>query len=295
MKTRGRFLVIIAGILWGFTGLFVRRLTVLGLMPMEIAFLRLLVALTILSCYLLIGRRRDIVTVKRKDLPIFIAAGLVSLTFFNFFYFHSIIYSTVAIAVCLLYTAPAFVVLLSALLFHEHITGRKAVALVIIFCGCVCASGVFVGDQIISPRGFFFGIGSGICFGMFSIFSRILLNRGYVALSVTFFTLVVGTIGTAFFVDMAALFASLTMTMIFYAIGIGFFCSFLPYLLYPAGLKYLETGEAAMLVTSEPLTAAVVSVVFVGEPLTFSVATGILLIIGGIVVINLRRNAEARE
>ena len=156
MKTRGRFLVIIAGILWGFTGLFVRRLTVLGLMPMEIAFLRLLVALTILSCYLLIGRRRDIVTVKRKDLPIFIAAGLVSLTFFNFFYFHSIIYSTVAIAVCLLYTAPAFVVLLSALLFHEHITGRKAVALVIIFCGCVCASGVFVGDQIISPRGFFF-------------------------------------------------------------------------------------------------------------------------------------------
>ena len=91
MKTRGRLLVIIAGILWGFTGLFVRRLTVLGLMPMEIAFLRLLVALTILSCYLLIGRRRDIVTVKRKDLPIFIAAGLVSLTFFNFFYFHSII------------------------------------------------------------------------------------------------------------------------------------------------------------------------------------------------------------
>ncbi len=295
MKTRGRFLVIIAGSFWGFTGLFVRRLTGLGLMPMEIAFLRLLVALTILSCYLLIGRRRDIVSVKGKDLPVFIAAGLVSLTFFNFFYFNSIVYSTVAVAVCLLYTAPAFVVLLSAILFHERITVRKAVALMIIFGGCVCASGVFIGDQMISPRGFLFGIGSGICFGMFSIFSRVLMNRGYEALTVTFFTLAVGTIGTAFFVDIPALFTALTPTIILYGIGIGVCCSFLPYLLYPAGLKHLETGEAAMLVTSEPLTAAVVSVVLVGEPLTFSVATGILLIVGGIVVMNIHRKSAAEK
>ena len=295
MKNRGRFLVISAGIFWGCTGLFVRRLTALGLMPMEIAFFRLVVALTIFSCYLLIGRRKDILTVKRKDLPVFIAAGLVSLTFFNFFYFNSIIYSTVAIAVSLLYTAPAFVVLLSAVLFRERITARKAIALVIIFAGCVCASGVFIGDQMISPRGLFFGIGSGICFGMFSIFSRVLLNRGYEALTVSFFSLVVGLAGTAFFVNVPALIVALTPTVIVYGIAIGVICSFLPYLLYPAGLQYLETGEAAMLVTSEPLTAAVVSVVFIGEPLTVSVSTGIFLIIAGIVFMNLRRKKHSQN
>lgn len=121
------------------------------------------------------------------------------------------------------------------------------------------------------------------------------MNRGYEALTVTFFTLAVGTIGTAFFVDIPALFAALTPTIILYGIGIGVCCSFLPYLLYPAGLKHLETGEAAMLVTSEPLTAAVVSVVLVGEPLTFSVATGILLIVGGIVVMNLHRKSAAEK
>ncbi len=287
MKNQGRFLVITAGALWGFTGLFVRRLSELGLAPMEIAFIRMIVAVTVIGVYLLAGRRRDLIAVKRKDLPFFIGTGIVSLMLFNYFYFNSITYSTVAIAVCLLYTAPAFVVLLSAILFRERITPRKAVALAVIFGGCICASGVFGGEQALSPRGFLFGIGSGFCFGMFSIFSRVLLDRGYAAMTVAFFALAVGAVGTAFFVDVPAVIAAAaTPEVLLYGVGLGVCCSFLPYLLYPTGLRHLETGEAAMLVTSEPLVAAMVSVVLLGEPLTFSVAAGIFLIIAGIVIIN---------
>ena len=41
----------------------------------------------------------------------------------------------------LLYTAPTFVVLLSALFWREKITKQKLLALIIAFFGCCCVAG----------------------------------------------------------------------------------------------------------------------------------------------------------
>ena len=53
-------------------------------------------------------------------------------------------------------------------------------------------------------------------------------------------------------------------------------------------MRKLEAGEAAMLATSEPVMAAVASAVLLSEPLSGFVVLGIVLIIGGIVLMNIR-------
>lgn len=67
-------------------------------------------------------------------------------------YFHTIQASSMAVAAVLLYTSPAFVILLSALCFHEKITLQKLGALVVTFAGCVLVTGLFpLGQQSVAP------------------------------------------------------------------------------------------------------------------------------------------------
>ena len=68
-----------------------------------------------------------------------------------------------SMASILLYTAPCFVMLMSATIFGEKITVQKAVALLIAFLGCVLTTGI-VGNRsvTITTVGILTGIGSGI-------------------------------------------------------------------------------------------------------------------------------------
>lgn len=70
--------------------------------------------------------------------------------------------------------------------------------------------------------------------------------------------------------------------------AVAVFSCLLPYVLFTTGMKKLEAGEAAMLATSEPVMAAVASTVILSEPLSGFVILGIVLIVGGIVLMNLK-------
>lgn len=64
-------------------------------------------------------------------------------------------------AAILLYTAPTFVVILSALLWKDRITKRKLAALVLAFLGCCFVAGILNGALTLTPEGLLLGIGSG--------------------------------------------------------------------------------------------------------------------------------------
>ena len=67
--------------------------------------------------------------VNPKDLWCFFGTGIVSMVFFNYCYFRLISISSLSVAAVMLYTAPVFVMLLSAVLFRERITRRQGVAM----------------------------------------------------------------------------------------------------------------------------------------------------------------------
>ena len=125
----------------GSMGIFVRKFEECGLGSLDIAAIRAITTMCILFLFLLFYNR-SLLRIKLRDLWCFLGTGLLSIVFFNYCYFRAITMTSLSVAAVLLYTAPAFVMILSYLLFHEKFTVRKSIALVLTFVGCVFVTGI---------------------------------------------------------------------------------------------------------------------------------------------------------
>lgn len=282
--------ILMAGTLWGSMGIFVRKLAGNGLGPLEIVALRSLGALFMTGVILLIYDRK-LFRIKMKDIWCFIGTGILSLTFFNYCYFQTIITTSLATAAIMLYTAPVFVVLMSFFLFKEKLTGRKCVAMLTAFLGCVLVTGVISsGGMSVSAKGMMFGLGSGIGYALYSIFSRYALEKGYSSFTISFYTFLFSTVGTFCLVNLQTMTGklladSLTEDMI-YIFGIALIATVLPYLFYTYGLESVENGRASIIASIEPVVATLIGVILFHETLTFSGVLGIVCVLMAIVMLN---------
>ena len=128
----GAGLVLAGASLWGLIGLFNRALLGAGLGPESIVLVRNLGGLVVLALVLAVWKR-EAFRVQGKHLGWFFGTGVVSVVFFTWCYFSCQEQCSLAVAAILLYTSPAFVVLLSALLWRDKITKRKLLALGLTF------------------------------------------------------------------------------------------------------------------------------------------------------------------
>ena len=172
-----------AGFCWGFMGFFTRQLAAFGINSNEAIIVRCSVAAV---CFGLLILFRDPVQfrIRIKDLWCFLGSGLLSLLFFTFCYFHAISMMSLSAAAILLYTAPAIVTLLSAVLFREKITKTKIAAVLIAFAGCCLVSGIGT-DTVLTLQGILYGLGAGFGYALYTIFSRYALQRGYSSSTIT--------------------------------------------------------------------------------------------------------------
>ena len=66
----------------------------------------------------------------------------------------------------------------------------------------------------------------------------------------------------------------------------------IPTVLYAYGMQHIETGDASLLSTTELITGSIVSMTFLGEPLSCIVIVGIIIIILGMLVMNCKKNRK---
>ena len=78
----GDILIIIAGLFWGSMGIFVRHLNALGFSSIQVACLRLVTAGILFAVILLIKDPKGF-KISPKDIPLFLALGIVSILFFT--------------------------------------------------------------------------------------------------------------------------------------------------------------------------------------------------------------------
>jgi drug/metabolite transporter (DMT)-like permease len=270
--------VLAAGILWGAIGLFNRRLTAAGLSVQSIVLVRNLGSLLVLGAFFL-ARDRGVFRLRLRHLPLFLGTGVVSILLFTLCYFSCQQLCSLAVAAALLYTAPAFVVLFSALLWHEKLTRRKLAALLLAFLGCTFVAGLWSGDAHVTAWGLALGVGSGLFYGLYSIFGHYALAH-YSPYTVTFYTFVSAGLGSLVLLrpaELAAVFSQPGTPWL--ALGLVVVSTVLPYLLYTQGLAHLESGKASILASIEPITAAVVGVLAFAEPMTVWVLSGLACIL----------------
>lgn len=280
----GILLVLTAGVSWGLLGIFVRGLGDFGLSTADIAALRSCGAALVL-CVSFALTRRKAYAVKLRHLWCMAGCGILSITCFNICYFETLRHSTVNIAVVLLYTAPAFVMVMAAVFFGERLTLRKIAAVAAVLLGCVLIGGVFSSGGTLSRTVLLWGLGSGFCYALYTVFGRCAQNRGYDSCAITLWTFIFSGSAGIFLLDWrTALGAASSGGPHFWILlaGLVLIATILPYCTYTAGLKRLTPSTSAITATVEPLAGTLVGIFVFHEKLTAEAAAGMVLILGAV-------------
>ena len=289
VKKLAPFLVILAGCCWATMGIFVRHLNAIGLASMEIVEARSMLTAVIMLLALAVFRH-DLLKVKAKDVWCFAGGGIVSIILFNYCYFQTIQLASLSTAAILLYTSPIFVLLLSVPLFGEKLTRRKLICLAMAFGGCALASGLASGGMALSPQVLLFGLGSGFGYGLYSIFSRFALQRGYHPITITTYVFLFAAIGGVPLTDFGQILqvAGEGMGNVLYLLLYTFVTTIVPYIAYTSGLQHVENGVAAVLACIEPVMATVFGIFVFREIPDVLGWAGIVLVMTALVLLNLQ-------
>lgn len=295
MKKLAVLLVVIAGTLWGIIGYFVRAFLELGLSSMQIVSIRMVISAVLFSLFALIFNRK-LFRIKLKDLWCFLGSGIVSVAFFSFCYFKAIEYSSLSVASILLYTAPIFVMLFSALLFKEKLTALKIVSVALAFMGCLFVTGVISSGGNITLASVLYGLGSGVCYALYSIFSRFALDRNYSPLTITLYTFIFASIASLCIIDIKPVINVMTNSVndLVFCIAFAILSCVLPYVTYTLGLKYIAPSTASIVASIEPVVATITGAILFNEAVQFPYGyIGIALVVLSIVLINLHFKKKA--
>lgn len=285
--------IITAAALWGCIGVFLKLLTAAGFTSMEGVAIRALAACVIYGGFLAFTNP-EALKICPKDWYYFFGTGVCSLLFFNWCYFSAISRSSMSVAAVLLYTAPVFVTLMSALFFRETITPVKLLALAVTFAGCALVTGLFpLGQEAVSPSTILFGLGSGFGYALYSIFSKFALNK-YSPATISFYSFLFCAV---FSLPLSGLQQDLAGFGCWQAwagaLGIGVLCCAVPYVLYTDGLRQAEPGRAAILATIEPFVAAALGILLYREEVTVYKLLGMAAILGSVLLINRQNPAKS--
>ncbi|MBQ6908196.1 MAG: EamA family transporter [Clostridia bacterium] len=282
---------LLSGVLWGLTGIFVRKLNGIGMDNFQLTFFRSFFAAISLVAYFLLTDK-DQLKVNPKDLWCFFGTGILSVFSFSVCYFYTLMHSSVSVAVILAYTAPFFVIILSAIIFREKITLLKLTALFVATLGCflLCKTDK---NTPITAVVILIGLLAGLSYASYSIFARFVVGK-YPPLVITAYTFIFSSIASFFLADFKSLFSVISahpesiLTLIIFS----FVSTLMPYLLLTIGLKYVEAGKAAILTTTEVLTASLVGILFFREKITAAGILGIILILAAVVSINIKLSGK---
>ena len=280
--------IILGAALWGSIGFYVENLYVYGFTPMEVVTLRVLTASIILLVFMIFRSPKQLKLKKWTDISYFIGTGIFSIIFFNYFMFKTIELASISVASALLYTGPAFVIVLSFLLFKEPMTKRKVMALIITLIGTTLVVELFPFNLKSIPLvTIITGLSSGFGYALYSIFSKFALKK-YSSLAVTTYTFTVAAVALIPFFPFKA-YAELLMDVkvLFFAFGLGFLPTAIAYIIYTYGLQMTEASNASLLATVEPVVATLIGIFVFQEGFGFSQMVGMACIIGAVILVQI--------
>lgn len=285
MKKSAYIYIVLAGILWGSSGIFVHFLAPYGYNSLQMASVRGFVGAVSLAVYVLIWNKK-LFRFTWRELLLSFASG-VSMYVAAASYYAAMQASSVSTAVILMYTSPILVMLYSVLFFGERLTKGKLVAVIGMIIGCALVSGV-VGGMKFSIGGILLGILSSIAYSSYNIFTKVQMQRQcnpVTASMYSFIFMFLSSVVVSRPWQVVSL-AAENPVSIWLLLGCGVCTCALPYFLYTLAMQYLPAGTACALGIMEPLAATVFSVVFLKEQLTIPSLCGIIIIVGAVFLLS---------
>jgi DME family drug/metabolite transporter len=271
-----------AASIWATLGLFAKILYAQGVSFESLVAVRASVGWVAVMTFVLATGRAKSLRVPRRDLAFLAPLGLVGIGTFYLLYFYTVRESTVGTAAILLYSSPAFVVVLARLFLQEEMNAAKMLALLLTAGGIFLVAGAYDPSNLeVTPTVLLTGLLSGLTYGLYSIFGRPVTGhlRPSIILSYALFfgslLLVVAALPTLdTLADLPASSYALLLMLSVVHTTLGF-------ALYTFGLGRLGAGRAAIVATAEPVVAVFLGTALLGESLTVPILLGASLVISG--------------
>lgn len=287
---RGSIYIILSAFCWGLLPLISRFLFLRGLGGIPVAAMRCFITCGIFAIWAISkGIFRQI---KMRHLPFYFLNGALSITGTYLFYSLAIERLSMAMASALLYTAPAFVIIFSAIIFKQTVTKSKLLSLILTFSGCCLVVGLYRPETFIADSlGIIYGLLSGLSYSTLSLFAR----KG-----LTLYSSRTNTIVPTMFAGLIFLVISPPWNIpvadpitILLCIALAVVGSVLPYTLYLKGMELgVEGGDASIIATLEPAVATVAGVLAFSDKVNIIQVTGMAVMLGGIVIAAKEKNLK---
>lgn len=281
----GALLVLAAAALWASFGIFAKYLYTYGFSPLELASIRTTIGFLGVAVFAL----RDVrsLAVPPRDLLFLAAYGILGFALFEVIFLAVFERTTVAIAVALLYTAPAFVVLLSRFVWKERIGGVRWGALALVLVGVTMVTGAL--DAILragtlpSSGALVLGVAAGLSYALYTMLSKVATQR-YGARRSLFWSFGFAALALAVAVDPVT--PVLRRPQALPALlGLGLIPTLFAYSLYLRALGNLRASTASMLSAVEPVIATLLAAAILRESVTSMQGIGMLLVVTATVML----------
>ena len=285
---KGYIQIATAAVLFGLIGIFVKLTTQ---MPLgSIIFYRLMFGLVAIALFFTCCRRLSEMRLGQKKQYILLLGLLQAGTMLS--YFLSVKYTSVSIAVLLLYTAPIYVTLLSPLLLKEYINRRSIFALAIAIIGVILVirpDTLFQNVDYTYIIGLAAGLVSGLFYGGMTLTSRYLKDY-YTGTTQSAWALFITLL--IFSPYSVAITAKVLLDNLGVLVLFGLISTALALVLYLSGLMQVRAQSASVVALLEPASAVVFAYLILSEPVTTSMLAGGALILLGAVIISRERPVE---
>jgi drug/metabolite transporter (DMT)-like permease len=288
-----------AAILWAFGGNLARTLTDRGASTLEITEARAWIAVVVLGAIALARRGRDDGSPARPPRPhpvYFVVFGL-SIAAANFFYYTAVSELPVAVAIVVQYTAPALVVVWLALAQRRRPSRRIVGALALSMAGVALLAElprlVTTGSVHLSAGGMAAAGASAFAFATYIVVGERVeaavgphgaLLRGFAVAGVFWIAV------QAFRGRPDTLLDSSFLAGI---LALGILGTIVPFTLFVWGLGRIGASRAGVVSTLEPLSAAVIAYLWLGQTLGAVQIAGAALVLAGITVVQSEQVAPA--
>ena len=276
---RSKLMNLSAMLIFGTIAIFVRNIE---LTSKEIAVLRGVIGSIFLLGVMLFSKEKTSFSAIKKKLPILVLSGLGAGANWIFL-FEAYKYTTVSIATLSYYCAPIFVTIMAPIILKEKISLIKFLCVCTAMIGMLCIVGTnkgSIGEGYNHFLGIIYGLTAAVGYA-----SVILMNKfikGLKGVETTVTQLVFASILLLPYVMVTSGFDFSKMTGISwgYMIFLGVVHTGFAYALYFSSLKELKGQTIAVLSYIDPITAVLISALFLGEQLTIFQIIGGALILG---------------
>ncbi|MFQ7405468.1 MAG: DMT family transporter [[Clostridium] innocuum] len=267
-----------AMLLFGTLGLFVRQAHVAGDV---LAFLRTLVGAAFLGVLLLFQRHRIQKIGGRQLLYVLLSAAFLG---FNWvFLFEAYAAATISIATVIYYTAPLLALLAAVFLFHESVTLRIVLGIVLTMGGLLCITQVT--GTAVQLKGILFAAAAALCYAGVLLTNRFLHDID--GLYFTFLQLLCSAGILFVYLQLEGriqLIPELPAASWPWIMCIAVVHTGVAYALYFTSLHHLTSSQAAVGSYLDPCIALLLSIFLLREPSTLMQGIGIAAIVGGIII-----------